>query len=103
MSATCGPNLILIKGSRRYTGNIRHMVTNHREMRFNLNTLIHLPWDNPLYEEELKAIRNWESRYGVRLIPGTGGRHTILGKKASGSELLLYCLVLPTRASTTFA
>ena len=48
------------------------MAAYHREMRIYLHALSHLPWDNPLYEEELKAIRSWESRHGVRKILGSG-------------------------------
>ena len=41
-------------------------------MRIWYNGLTRLPWDSPLYEHELIAIRRWERRYGVTFRPGMG-------------------------------
>ena len=67
-----GVPLFKFPRSRLYAGTIGHTVTNQREMRIHLNALLHLPCDNPLYEDEIEAIRNWESMHGVTYIPGSG-------------------------------
>ena len=40
--------------------------------RLRMNQRIGLPWDTPRYQMEHEAVRDWEAKWNLTFVPGTG-------------------------------
>ena len=67
-----GVPLFRFPKSRIGVGNIGGQRVNARRMRYHLNTVMSRPWDTPIYEVEIRAIRDWEAQYGIVFATGHG-------------------------------
>ena len=58
--------------SKKCAGLLDGVRANAMTWRLKTNQELGLPWDEPLFEHEIAAIRKWEARYGFKFRSGCG-------------------------------